>query len=70
MERDQLEKLFNYYNGSEVRIIDEHHPHYNSVGAVIGSSNTESGAGLKIRRFDTQEGFLVFDVNHLKVTKR
>lgn len=65
-----LENLLPYYNGSEVRITDRKHPHHNAVGKVIGGESTGIGYGFKIKRFDTQEEFFVFDPNHLKITKR
>jgi|GEM_PF-1864816 len=65
-----VEKMAAYYANSDVRITNEQHPHYNAIGEVIGGENTLAGFGLKIKRFDTQETFFVFDVNHLKITKR
>ncbi|WP_199118700.1 hypothetical protein [Pedobacter sp. ASV28] len=70
MENSNIEKLLNYYKGSEVRITDDYHPHFNAIGEVVGAGETTTGPGLKIKRFDTQETFFVFDVNHLKIIKR
>lgn len=65
-----MDNLVAYYAGSEVKVINEYHPHFCAIGQVIGGENTDTGFGLKIKRFDTQEQFYVYDANHLKITKR
>lgn len=59
-----------YYQGSEVRVTNERHSHYNAVGDVQGGEQTPMGFGLKIKRLDTQENFFVFDEMDIKITKR
>jgi len=59
-----------YYQGSEVRVINNVHPHFNAVGSVLRGEQTPMGYGLVVRRFDTQEHFFVLDENDVKVTKR
>lgn len=59
-----------YYAESEIKVINEYHPHFGATGRVIGGENTIDGFGLKIKRFDTQEQFYVYDTNHLKIIKR
>ena len=66
----KLDKMIAYYAGSEVKIIHEHHPHFLAVGEVTGVEETTAGPGLKIKRFDTQEQFFIYDTQHLRITKR
>ncbi|WP_443937066.1 hypothetical protein [Pedobacter sp. MW01-1-1] len=54
-----------YYLNSEVRITNEHHPHYNSVGKVTGQNEK----GLIIFRFDKQTQFNA-SPEDIKITKR
>ncbi|MGN7990602.1 hypothetical protein ACTJKC_24910 [Pedobacter sp. 22226] len=65
MELQQIEKLLKYYNNSEIRVTNDMHPHFNAVGDVIGGEES----GLKIKRFDTQQIFLV-QAADIKITKR
>jgi len=59
-----------YYQGSEVRIVNSKHQHFNAVGNVLRGEQTPMGYGLVVKRFDTQEIFFVLDENDVKVTKR
>lgn len=68
--KQQINPLLAYFQGSEVRVTNERHPHYNAVGDVIGGEETIAGYGLKIKRFDTQEHFFVYDKSDIKITKR
>lgn len=59
-----------YYTGSDIRVVNNKHPHYNAIGKVLCAENTPLGFGLKIKRFDTQQVFFVFDELDLKITRR
>ncbi|MGY0039199.1 hypothetical protein [Pedobacter sp. NJ-S-72] len=67
---NSMNNMIAYYAESEVKVINEYHPHFCATGRVIGGENTIYGFGLKIKRFDTQEQFYVYDTNHLKIIKR
>lgn len=67
---NNLENKIKYYQGSEVQIVSQSHPHFTAIGNVIGGEETAAGVGLRVKRHDTQEEFFVFNASDLKITKR
>ena len=64
------QKKVAYYLNSEIRITNPKHPHFNAIGDVVRAKHTTIGFGLVVKRHDTQETFLVFNPEDIKITKR